>query len=235
MNNGLFRADELAEELDKGRSYVYAMKAAGFVMPGGTATLEEARAWLRDNPNFSSTGYFKKNEPKPKGAVGRKRGIDLKNIPEGYNDRAVYFSMGHLGSSDTAVVHQVLIDFEQIPKKDAELNMDGELEDGIFSDNKVQVGELFFDKLRTHDVDFFKSVAEVVKWFDEGSQPVARLESELLRVKFCAARDGITYDLSGVLDQLPGDCRKSDDKTVRAACLRVGLVLKKGKRGRPKG
>lgn len=35
--------------------YVYAMRAWGFQMPGGTATIREAREWLRDNPDFSTS------------------------------------------------------------------------------------------------------------------------------------------------------------------------------------
>lgn len=50
---------ELAAALRKSRTYVHAMKKAGFSMPGGTATLEEARAWLRANPSFSCTAYAK--------------------------------------------------------------------------------------------------------------------------------------------------------------------------------
>jgi hypothetical protein len=36
----------------RGAHYVYSMKAWGFSMPGGTATLREARAWLKENPDF---------------------------------------------------------------------------------------------------------------------------------------------------------------------------------------
>lgn len=50
--------DELADALRKSRSYIKAMKRAGFVMPGGTATLEEARGWLATQKNFSCTGYI---------------------------------------------------------------------------------------------------------------------------------------------------------------------------------
>ena len=58
----LLYADELAEALRRGRCYIYAMKAAGFEMPGGTATVNEARTWLRAHPNFSTTGYYKKSK-----------------------------------------------------------------------------------------------------------------------------------------------------------------------------
>lgn len=50
MQTELLRPKELAARLRRATSYVYAMKARGFPMPGGTATLEEAREWLRKNP-----------------------------------------------------------------------------------------------------------------------------------------------------------------------------------------
>jgi hypothetical protein len=46
----LLTPKELAYALRKARSYVYAMKRRGFPMPGGTARLSEARAWLVRNP-----------------------------------------------------------------------------------------------------------------------------------------------------------------------------------------
>lgn len=57
----LLYPDELADALRRGRCYVFAMKKAGFAMPGGTATLSEARDWLRRNPQFKTTAYFKKS------------------------------------------------------------------------------------------------------------------------------------------------------------------------------
>lgn len=59
--NDLLYADELAEGLRRGRGYVYAMKKHGFQMPGGTATLGDARTWLRERPTFSTTGYYAKS------------------------------------------------------------------------------------------------------------------------------------------------------------------------------
>ena len=56
----LLYPQDLAEALGKrSRTYIYAMKKAGFRMPGGTATFEEARDWLRNNPDFTCTGYVK--------------------------------------------------------------------------------------------------------------------------------------------------------------------------------
>ena len=54
---------ELAAALRRSRTYVHAMKASGFSMPGGTATLEEARDWLRMNPRFSCTAYAEGKVP----------------------------------------------------------------------------------------------------------------------------------------------------------------------------
>lgn len=59
-DNNLLFADELADALRRSRCYIYAMKKSGFAMPGGTATVAEAREWLRAHPNFSTTNYLKK-------------------------------------------------------------------------------------------------------------------------------------------------------------------------------
>lgn len=42
---------ELAGQLRKHPSYVYAMRARGFRMPGDVATVPEARRWLQRNPH----------------------------------------------------------------------------------------------------------------------------------------------------------------------------------------
>lgn len=49
----LLNVNELAGELRRCRQYVYWMKRWGFAMPGGTATLAEARAWLAAHPEFA--------------------------------------------------------------------------------------------------------------------------------------------------------------------------------------
>jgi hypothetical protein len=46
----LLSGKELAAALGRARTYVSAMKRRGFLMPGGRATLAEARAWLIRNP-----------------------------------------------------------------------------------------------------------------------------------------------------------------------------------------
>lgn len=55
----LLKIKELAAALRRPRSYVHAMKRRGFVMPGGTATLSEARAWLARNPAPRSEVEFR--------------------------------------------------------------------------------------------------------------------------------------------------------------------------------
>jgi hypothetical protein len=47
----LLTSKELAAALKRSLDYVYAMRKAGFPMPGKRATLADALAWLADNPN----------------------------------------------------------------------------------------------------------------------------------------------------------------------------------------
>jgi hypothetical protein len=49
QNEPLLTSKELATALRRHVTYVYAMRLLGFEMPGGTATLSEARAWLVSN------------------------------------------------------------------------------------------------------------------------------------------------------------------------------------------
>ena len=46
----LLTSKELAIELGRHLNYIYAMKRMGFLMPGGRATLAEARRFLVRNP-----------------------------------------------------------------------------------------------------------------------------------------------------------------------------------------
>lgn len=50
---------ELAAALRRSRSYVQCMKARGFKMPGGKATLAEADSWIARNPPPCSEREFK--------------------------------------------------------------------------------------------------------------------------------------------------------------------------------
>ena len=51
MQAELHTVKELAGLLKRATSYVYAMRAKGFEMPGGRATLQQAVDWLRENPH----------------------------------------------------------------------------------------------------------------------------------------------------------------------------------------
>lgn len=59
----LLSVKELAAALGKHRNYVHAMRSRGFMMPGGTATLSEARAWQARNPSPRSTRPFVAGSP----------------------------------------------------------------------------------------------------------------------------------------------------------------------------
>lgn len=54
----LLTMKELGAALRRPRSYIQAMKSRGFKMPGGQATLNEARAWLARNPPPRSKKTF---------------------------------------------------------------------------------------------------------------------------------------------------------------------------------
>ena len=43
---------ELADELGRHPSYIYAMRRDGFVMPGGLSTVNAALGWLGDRPGW---------------------------------------------------------------------------------------------------------------------------------------------------------------------------------------
>lgn len=47
----LYTSKQLAEKLQRHINFVYGMRRSGFRMPGGTATLAEARAFLRGHPH----------------------------------------------------------------------------------------------------------------------------------------------------------------------------------------
>lgn len=49
MNEKLLTIKQLASELGRSRRYVSYMKRGGFQMPGGLATVTEARSWLARN------------------------------------------------------------------------------------------------------------------------------------------------------------------------------------------
>ena len=53
----LLTTKQLARMLKRHPNYVYAMRALGFPMPGGTATVDEAREWLRKHPRPRSVKH----------------------------------------------------------------------------------------------------------------------------------------------------------------------------------
>ena len=60
----LLSGKQLAAELGRDRRYISYMKRAGFIMPGGLATVEEARAWLARNPSPRSWEKPKRQQSK---------------------------------------------------------------------------------------------------------------------------------------------------------------------------
>jgi hypothetical protein len=50
QSDKLLTIKELASELGRSRRYVTHMRRRGFLMPGGKATVAEARSWLVRNP-----------------------------------------------------------------------------------------------------------------------------------------------------------------------------------------
>ena len=55
----LLNGNELADALGRHRNYITFMRRRGFSMPGGLATIAEARAWLVRNPAPRSRKMFK--------------------------------------------------------------------------------------------------------------------------------------------------------------------------------
>jgi hypothetical protein len=55
----LLTGKQLAAALGRERTYISAMKRRGFEMPGGLATVAEAREWLARNPPPRSRQVFR--------------------------------------------------------------------------------------------------------------------------------------------------------------------------------
>jgi len=64
---------ELAAALGRSRTYVYAMRAQGFRMPGNMATLQQALDWLERRPRFRTTAYCRTDRPPPQSNRGPNR------------------------------------------------------------------------------------------------------------------------------------------------------------------
>lgn len=67
----LLTRQELAWVMRVSRGYVDAACRWGFVMPGGTATLVEFRAWLVKNPEFRKGRAYAKRDLTTKGTENR--------------------------------------------------------------------------------------------------------------------------------------------------------------------
>lgn len=69
MKTDLLSIKELAFALGRGRTYVFAMKVRGFRMPGGRATLAEARVWLATHPKPRASRANTEVRQAPAGAL----------------------------------------------------------------------------------------------------------------------------------------------------------------------
>lgn len=63
MQTDLLTTKEIAAMLKRAPSYVYAMRAQGFPMPGGRATIGAALVWLQNHP------HPRKNRVRDKGRL----------------------------------------------------------------------------------------------------------------------------------------------------------------------
>lgn len=219
MNDELLYPEQLAVALKRGRGYVFAMKDAGFEMPGGTATFEEAREWLRRYPDFKSTPYFKKQTEKAKPVkAGRKKSLYISDAPDGYTERECYFRDGEdvIKHPDLAVCDQILID-----------NANGE--DEAFGDSFV--AELFTGKVKNLDHSFFEALARMLKRRAEQAPPLDPVRWEMMLVKMKADSERRKLTWQDVSDKLK-HCR-ADKKTIEKAADDIGLTLVKRPRGRP--
>lgn len=50
MSDSLLSVKELASALNRSRTYIFAMKRSGFLMPGNRASVRQAMAFLVRNP-----------------------------------------------------------------------------------------------------------------------------------------------------------------------------------------
>jgi predicted DNA-binding transcriptional regulator AlpA len=83
---------QLAQAMGRSRGYIYAMMASGFRMShGSVSTQSSARQWLKDHPDFRSSGYFGKQRNGARGgkveAATKPRGGS--RAPKGRGDAAL--------------------------------------------------------------------------------------------------------------------------------------------------
>lgn len=215
MNEKLLFADDLAREMNRSRSYIYAMKAQGFQMPGGQATLSDARDWLTAHPEFSTTKYVRK---KSKAKGGRRKSIYLNEVPAGTIEQQIYFRDGEevLKNHGLAIPDQILID--------QQTGQGNGFEDEF-------LGKFFREKVESMDVSYFQTLAVMLQRRKEKSPPLDPVRYEMVLIKMKANKDGIELSWDEVSDQLR-HC-SADKKTIEKAAGEIGLRLRKRARGRP--
>jgi len=83
----LLNASQLALRMNRGRSYIYSMRRAGFKFPYGMrTTLQAALEWLRAHPGFKANHASRRQEKRASGtALGTQTAlpVDPSNIPPG--------------------------------------------------------------------------------------------------------------------------------------------------------
>lgn len=220
-------ADNLAEAIGKSRSYLYAMKKAGFEMPGGQASVVEAREWLSARPNFSCASYSK-----GKSKVGRKKEVYLGDLPAGDLEKEILFRDGETIASmpELGNIDQVLIDMKQNQEADDRLNMCGELVEQARADSRAILGDLFLQKIEAFDSGFFAAAAKLIERRKEQARPVDALRMEMMLIKRRSQADGVKYTWDEISDELTYS--SGDKKTIEAAARQIGLELIKRPRGR---
>ena len=229
MSEKLLYPKELAAGLKKSRTYVCAMKKAGFLMPGGTASLKEARQWLKKNHNFSSTAYVQGKKPahRPKKITPS---CDTEKEVLFYDGAEIY-SEPELGMFDQAV-----IDTDSLPENLKEQGLSGDLLaevlKGDFAFDSKVLGEIVFQKLMFRDVKFFKALAHLVeRRVEESREPVDPWRMELLRLKREATARDEKHSVGTIrilLEKAVQDGRLEyvkDDKTIRADAKAIGYPL----------
>ncbi len=195
MNKELLYADDLAEEMGRGRVYIYAMKRAGFEMHGGTATLAEAKQWLREHPNFKSTDYCKKKNS---------RGQPKKRNPDSDTAKEILYRDGEMisGQLDLALFDQAMLDSNRLFVNLDAQGIPSEIGDELLSDSEPHLGQIVMRKLILKDVDFFKALAVLVERRAQSAEPVDKFRLEMVRLKRRATLNGEKHSYATLFDLL---------------------------------
>lgn len=221
MNEERLFPQELADKLRRGRCYIFAMKKAGFKMPGGTATLTGALEWLSENPDFKTTDYYNKEKPKAKPARGgRIKQIYLEDAPGGDLEKEIYFFHGENALKESnqpamGVCEQVYADHKN----------------GVEGFSGAEVGELLREKIVNLDHGFFTDLAAMLKRRKEKAGAIAPLHLEMVLIKMKCDQTGEQLTWQDVSDRLTHSQGIKD--TIEKVAGSIGLKLIKRPRGRP--